>query len=262
MWVGLVGAAAAHKAAAAAVGLSILVGGTVAVETGVGPAVSDQVQAAFKGSRDEEAASGHAAAAASRSATPTPGAAGTATATAAARGAAVEPAEDAPGNLVAHVAPNGSFQLRGVIVEGDDDTLTVATAGGEVEVDISEARIVWMGKRGDEIDWDELEGYLVVVGGSCEGDAEAGAVGDCDTLVAEHVQVLGRAGQQGSGATQQGKPEDEERGSGRAAGPQGNGAQARGEQEATATATATQTPTPTPTPTRAAPTPRRGGGRD
>jgi hypothetical protein len=43
MWAGLISAAAANKAAAAAVGLSVLLGGTVVETTGVGPAVRDAV---------------------------------------------------------------------------------------------------------------------------------------------------------------------------------------------------------------------------
>lgn len=186
MWAGLVGAAAAHKAAAAAVGLSVLLSGSVAVETsGVGPAVREVVRHVTSSETESQDAAPAVQIAASAV---TQG------------GASVAPGDQLPGNLVAKLQPNGSFQLRAEVVSADGTVLVVNTPDGQLEIDISDIDIHTTGKPTSEVDWSLLVGYGVIVSGSCV-DPDPGANGSlsgCGTLAAARVQLLGQAGQHGA----------------------------------------------------------------
>ncbi len=181
MWAALLGTAAANKAVTLGVGLSVLLAGAGTAEmTGIGPQVSDLVPGIHSSDDGDGAGEGdaqlleenelevqnegdeHAA--------------------------VVESTEDAPGNLVTNVRPNGSFVLRALIGEGG---ATIIAAGG-FELDPGDAEIRVPGQPSDEDpDLADYEGYVVLVTGSCEeGDLE----GDCTVDV---VTILGRAGQGG-----------------------------------------------------------------
>ena len=210
MWSGLLGGVAANKAAAAAVGISVLVGGTVVETTGVGPSVREAVQHVVSSEPDSQN---------SQLLIPDEGDEQDQQLV-----VATTDSTTLPGNLVALVNPNGRFQVRAEVVGYEDPELIVTAPGGEVAVDISAAAVNVPGKRAEEIDWSQYVGYGVVVYGSCvlpesanvtptaaaevtaevssEGDDEApGPLADCESLVAQRVQVLGQAGQSG-------KPED------------------------------------------------------
>ncbi len=180
MWAGLIGVAAANKAAAAAVGLSVLLAGTVAAETtGVGPAVREAVQNVVQpsGGGDSTTPQGaHEEAA-----------------------AAVEvntDVEGVPGALLSVVSPGGHFVLRGIVVGWTGDLLTVDTGGeNSFEIVTDDTRLVIPGDRDAvlgvgypsdgalvlvEGTYNEDSGYtasLIVVLGGRAGDPPFGPLG-------------------------------------------------------------------------------------
>jgi len=226
MWTGLVGAAAAHKAAASAVGLSVLLSGTVVETTGVGPAVRESVRDAIVAESENEQP-----VLANTTATPTPPADATATPEAPAATETPEAVELAatlseddqvdsedtqslPGNLVTQLNPKGRFSLRAEIVSASGTVLTLATADGDLELDVAGARVHTTGAPTAEVEWSDFVGFGVFVTGSCvlpvdevsaneelePADVETAevAIEDCDALEVERVRLLGRAGQGGS----------------------------------------------------------------
>jgi hypothetical protein len=197
MWAGLVGTAAAHKAATAAVGLSVLLGGSVAETTGVGPAVREAVQEVVTFSDDEGEGPE-----ALVSATPAVGPAEGSNAT-----VSVGKGNPLPGNLISQLGPNGDFQLRAEIASADGTTLLLTTPDGDLEIDIGEAEVHAAGDAAEEIVWANYLGYGVFVTGTCLDAEPAESLNDCETLQVDRVQLLGRAGQGGQ-PENAGKPDD------------------------------------------------------
>jgi hypothetical protein len=191
MWGALLSTAAAHKAVAVAVGLGMLLGGTVAVETtGVGTAVREAVVS-------HQASSPHAVV------HPTPAAEGTSA-------AGVEPDATAlPGALITQLHADGSFTVRGQLVEGTDASTAVVDTGADTPLsftyDAATVHATGRPERGSAtptpqpVDLTDYVGYGVFITGSCADDPLPATLGDCNALTLSSIQVLGRAGQQGEG---------------------------------------------------------------
>jgi len=179
MWEALLASAAANKAAALGVGLSVLLGSAGAAEvTGIGPSVRDIVHDAVvpASSTQELEAEG------TPEATPTPEATVLALVeededaldAADDQEHNVLAADDAPGNLVWH-QKDGAFHLRGLLVEG----VMVRTAGPDGEpidllIDPEATFQVPGGKPSADDDGPLLEdyvGYLVQASGVCSEPA-------------------------------------------------------------------------------------------
>lgn len=184
MWAGFIGAAAAHKAATAAVGI-VLLGGTVVETTGVGPAVRTAVHEAIAESRTGEE---------SLAATPTVEAESVELPNTA---VPLSEGNPLPGNLVTHLGTDGHFQLRAEIAAADGSLLTLITSDGEFEVDASETEVHATGSPADEIDWADYVDYGVFVTGACADEEAPESLLDCETIEVASVQLLGRAGQGG-----------------------------------------------------------------
>jgi hypothetical protein len=197
MWAGLISAAAANKAAAAAAGVSVLLGGTVVEASGVGPAVRESVYHAVTQSDDGDEDIDVVA-------TETAEAGPTEDSNAA---VSVSPGNPLPGNLVTHVGPGGRFQLRGEIVDVDGTMLTLMAADGELVIDVADVDAHATGNPADEIGWADYVDYGVIVTGRCTDEEPAELLADCETLEVERVQLLGRAGQGGQ-PQDAGKPDD------------------------------------------------------
>jgi hypothetical protein len=212
MWVGLVGAAAAHKASAAAVAVSLVLGGTVEA-SGVGPAVRDAVHDAVVSESSEQGIDSQ-------------------DADAQVEGAESAKNEDAPaavvvqdddvnGGLLSHVAPNGRFTLRGLL-EAGGDTLLVDVGDGRIITVLTDdaTHLVVPGDR--EATLDSLighEGSLVLVEGVCELDDEDVPT---ETCMASVVVLIG------GGRANAGGPPDDPGAQGREHQPEGVGEQGQG----------------------------------
>jgi hypothetical protein len=192
-WSAVIGAAAAHPAAAAAVGLGVLLAGGATVEvSGIGPAVREAVSPAHAPTEEPTALA---------AASPTGEAAVEGLEDNPGNGAQVTPApEGAPGNLFVQVRPDGSFTLRGVLVEATDTTIDVQTAADDVPLhfELGDATIQVPSQGPATEPPTSLVGYddpphLVNATGEC--DTIDGALTEDCTL--ESVTVLGNAGQSG-----------------------------------------------------------------
>jgi hypothetical protein len=196
MWGGMMGIAAAHKLAAVALGASVLLGGTVAVEaSGVGPAVLDSVGV-------HQASSEH-----SVLHTGTP----TTTATVGAAGSTASPEANPtgtglPGNLVTQLHADGRFTVRGQLLAGTTAVAAVVqTADGPLTFDYDPSVVHATGEptHGNAtvtptpVNLADYIGYGVFITGTCTQDPLPASLADCATaqLQVERVQVLGRAGQ-------------------------------------------------------------------
>ena len=198
LWASAIGVAAANKAATA-VGIGVLlVGGATAEISGIGPAVREAVSPAHsgQGSPDdltpETVATGEASVVA-----------GTPEANGNGNGATVvEAPEGVPGNLTAHVRPDGSFTLRGVLIAATDDEIEVQSSLDDVPLQLELAgatiRIPGGSAQGGPQSESpptlvEFIGHLVTIKGSCS------SVGDqlIDDCAVHTIQVLGNAGQSG-----------------------------------------------------------------
>jgi hypothetical protein len=195
LWASVVGVAAANKAATA-IGIGVLLaGGATAEISGIGPAVREAVSPAHSVEEPTVVplATGEASATVS-----TPEANGNG------NGATVTAAPDGvPGNLTAHVRPDGSFMLRGVLIAVTDDQIEVQSSLDDVplQLQLGDATIRIPGgnaQGGPQSETpptlDEFAGHLVIINGNCE------TVGDqlTEDCVLETVQVLGNAGQNGT----------------------------------------------------------------
>lgn len=246
MWSGLLASAAANKAASAAVGLSVILGGGAAIEAaGVGPTVREAVGVSQPGS--DESGDGEQVVA---SLDLEENDAGSANGQGASVAHEVAP-EGLSGNLVTQVRKDGSFQIRGVLEgaydEGGEYSITVRVAGlepatveestgegdtGGEELTLEVGTVIMLelgedtsfvapGKPGDEEltlaeALDAYAGQLVIVQGSCEEGELGGEDSEC---YVDRVQILGGPaaidGEEGTGvqgATQSanaagGKPE-------------------------------------------------------
>jgi hypothetical protein len=234
MWNGMLGVAAAHKAITVAVGLSMLLGGTVAVETtGVGGTVLDSVGL-------HQTADSHSVV------HPTPTAEGTAAASAKPEGTAL------PGALVVQLHKDGSFSARGQLVDGTSATTAVVDVGADQRLSLPyDAAVVHATGRPDRgtatptepVDLTDYVGYGVFVTGTCADSPLPETLGKCESLTVSSIQVLGRAGQQGTAppgaASPQGNASD-----GKANAPHANDAAGTDAQNDDASATPTATPSP------------------
>jgi hypothetical protein len=233
MWNGMLGVAAAQKALTVAVGLSMLLGGTVAVETtGVGATVLDSV--------------GVHQTANSQSVThPTPTPEGTVAANAKPDGTAL------PGALVVQLHKDGSFTVRGQLVDGTDSGTAMVDIGADQPLSLTydPATVHAAGRPAhgsatptpEPVDLSNYIGYGVFVTGTCADNPLPTTLGDCQNLTVSRIQVLGQAGQHGAAsqgaAHAQGNAAD-----GQANAPEPNAAAGTHPQGDDASAT----PTPTP----------------
>lgn len=195
LWASFTGVAAANKAAAVAVTVSMVLGGAVAETSGVGPAVREAVldvvtsaeePPLFVESRDSSDVQGP-------TATPE-----TLEAPAAASSAAVA-APMLPGNLVTQLGPDGSFHIRAEIAGANGSVLTLLTSEGDLTLDVAGATAHANGNPSVAPLWSDYIGYGVFVSGTCPSAeaASESALGACGQVQVSTVQLLGRAGQGG-----------------------------------------------------------------
>jgi hypothetical protein len=181
LWTALIGTAAANKAAAAAVGVTLLVGSGAAIEaSGIGPAVRDSlgvgpaVEHGVGPAEDSPAA------------------------------ASVEKSDGAPGNLVTVMRDDGTFLVRGVVTEVGDGSLKVNAAdASEVEFGLAADVSVHQGGPGDKANGQAVTvaatlvglaaGDLVLLKGQCSDGAQN--LHDPTCLVTS-VTLLGPGGEQ------------------------------------------------------------------
>ena len=203
MWGAVLGTALANKAATA-VGLGVLLAtGATAELTGIGPAVREAVSPAHS---SQELDGENILASATATASATAAATTTSNEPRGNGGGAVviEAPEDVPGNLTAHLRPNGTFALRGVLVSVDGDLIDVQTSLDDVplQFNLGAALIRLPGPAvpsggpnagADVPTLEDFEEHLVLITGSCEtiGDELSE---DCELTV---VSVLGNAGRGG-----------------------------------------------------------------
>ncbi len=196
LWAAFLGTASAHKVAAAAVGLSVLLaGGAATVEvTGVGPSMIEALGALridLPAALDRGRPNGTA----NEVGVENPG-----------RGNNVETGDagDQPGQFVTQLHASGSFQLRGQLVSVLGATITVSTTSGNLDLDVTGAEIRLPG--GGQADGDEeladFADHLIFITGSCEPGDQL-VTGSCTV---ERVTILGQAGQGAPDAS--GRPED------------------------------------------------------
>ncbi len=187
MWAALAGTAFASKASTAVVGLTILLAGAGTAEvTGIGPAVRESLgitQPATDdggGDVDTLVLEGDELEAQNENAE---------------NGAEVASSEDAVGNLMTNVRPDGTFSLRGIFRVESIETSSGLLPLGEAEVTIP-------GRPSDDTpDLGTYDGYLVLVTGTCYTEAlESENFNMEEDCTVESVQVLGQAGR--------GQPED------------------------------------------------------
>ncbi|MDA0351877.1 MAG: hypothetical protein O3A10_06665 [Chloroflexi bacterium] len=218
MWGVLIGTAAAHKAAAVGVGLSVILGtaGTAEV-TGIGPTVRDivrheAVQESASDAIDEgvtredesalamldedestisELALESEATSEDESALDEDGE----------REHFALAAEDGPGNLVWHLK-DGVFHLRGTLIDAGDG-LAIRTAGPDGEVldllvdeDSVDLRIPGGHAKDGDIALDDYLGAMVRATGTCVASTDAEAAPDCTV---ETLRILGNAGRNDAG---------------------------------------------------------------
>ena len=230
LWATALGSAAAHKAAAIAVVGGLLLGGVVAEQSGVAPAVRETIgiERAFDAltSQDDGATGAQDSGAATEIASPS------ATLPAAATSVHTEAAPDGlPGQLHTTLTPGGDFNLRAVLQgygAASVDLYVAGDEGGEtVTLSLApEAVLNVPGKPGEETGTGQLADYLgrlVVVHGHCESGVEdlgSGATG-CS---ASRLQILGGPADSGppAGSSSSERGASEERGQGEANGG-GNG---------------------------------------
>lgn len=186
MWAAVMGTAFASKASTAAVGLTILLAGAGTAEVaGIGPAVRESLGITQTASNDD----GEQAVEVRSN--------GLGAENSSEQSATVARVEDAPGNLVTNVRPDGGFSLRGQLTENG-----ILTASGEIAFDLSAAELQIPGQANPNAETSTLDDYvgsLVHVTGSCEVP-EGEALDMALHCSVESVTVLGQAGQ--------GKPED------------------------------------------------------
>lgn len=214
MWATLIGTAAAHKAAAAAVGLGVLLSGGAALEaTGVGEAMREAVgiqQSANENSNERAAAGADNADEGSAE-----GVADNAQLGAASVETGDAP-EGTPGQLVTQLHDDGAFSVRALLVDVDEDSIVIEVGDG-MQHDLAlgeDVSIQLSGQRDGEGDVPTLEdlqalvgkGHLVFIRGACDADAEDL---DDESCTVTSIVVIGNAGVGGAGAPEDaGKPED------------------------------------------------------
>ena len=163
LWAAFLATASANKVTSAAVGLSVLLAGGVATTevTGVGPSVFEAIglERPVLHSRAVE----------------------------------TDDAGDLPGQFLTRLHANGSFQLRGQLVQVNGTALIVTTATGRVDLDVTNAEIKLPGRAAviSNGDLADFEGHLIFVTGACDPIDHFAT----DTCTVERVTVLGQAGQ-------------------------------------------------------------------
>jgi hypothetical protein len=202
LWAALSSVAMAHKAAATIAGVSLLVGGAVAIETsGAGPSVRGALGVATPAEQASSAPGGL-----TEAVNPDVGPADHAPA----------PVEvdrgdgEKPGNLVTLLRADGSFTLRAVLRAVVGDQLALDVGGEALTLRLAaEAQIQAPGSPGGStppVGAAQLDNYidhLVVVAGTCGG---ADAIDEtCEITL---LQVLGEAGQEPPRPEGQGQPAD------------------------------------------------------
>lgn len=180
MWAAVLGTAFASKASTAAVGLTVLLAGAGTAEvTGIGPAVRESLGIS------EPSASSNAA---DQGAEAQNNAVGSENA--AEQAANVSSDDEATGNLVTNIRPDGSFTVRGILSAAGVETSGELLLLGEVEITVP-------GQRNPNADAPELSDYydyLVLATGTCSNldHAEFNMTDDCTV---ESVSILGQAAQ-------------------------------------------------------------------
>ena len=192
MWAAVIGTAAANKAAAAAVGVTLLIGSGTAIEaSGIGPAVRDSLGVG--------AAAEHGLGTGGD--TPT-GVQGVGPAEDSSAAASVEESDDAPGNLVTVMRDDGTFLVRGLVTDVGRDSLTVDAAGGSPTMfTLAGDATVRLPGPSDEgaqaasvaATLNDLVGNLVLLQGQCDEGAENLHDASCRVT---SVTLLGRGGEQ------------------------------------------------------------------
>jgi hypothetical protein len=204
LWASLAGAATAHKAAAAVAGVSLVLGGAVAVEaSGAGESVRESFGISRPQAEQQGQPDGAVAALEDQEVGPPDDSAPID----AERGDA-----DTPGNLVAQLRDDGSFTMRAILVDVDGDSVTIGIAGASsytLTLD-ADALVQVPGPGGEgaatvlgDRSLADYVGHLVFAAGTC--DEPAAGIGDGCTIT--QLQVHGYAGQDVPRPAAPGQPE-------------------------------------------------------
>ena len=190
MWAAAIGTVAANKAAAAATGITVLLGGGVAAEaSGLGPAVRE---AALSAAGISTPAGDGGEGVGVQAVGPSEDSSAVAT---------VEEAEDVNGNLVTVLRDDGSFLVRGFLTEVDGNSITVEAAGGsETEFTLADDATIRLRGPSDAGPQTasvaatpaELEDKLVLLHGQCDKGENL----DDDSCLVTSVTLLGSDGGQ------------------------------------------------------------------
>ena len=201
LWATALGTAAAHKAAAIAVVGGLLVGGVVAEQSGVGPAVRETIgiERAFEALTSQDGAASDADAGTDDATTAIAVASPNATLPAAATSVQTEAAPAGlPGQLHTTIQPGGDFTMRAVLQDYGADWVDLDVAGDAVGATVTlslaaDAVLQVPGKPGDASGTDQLASYvgrLVVVRGYCDGAVED-LPADAARCTISRLQILG-----------------------------------------------------------------------